>query len=198
MSLIFVAQLAIEGTRPLLWNAFTLDKIPLHKKEKRGVAGNDPAEWKRSVLATTEGQLFIEPTYAFGMLRDGAKYVTAGRGSIQPRVAATLQVLDGRIMTNRYLPQGMDDLPTDPTAPVYLDIRSVKNPGTSARNIRYRVAAAPGWQMSFQILWDATIVSREEMQSVAVQAGRLAGLGDGRKLGFGRFEVVAFEVHPLQ
>jgi hypothetical protein len=113
------------------------------------------------------------------------------RGSIQSAVAATLQVADDRVLVDRYLP---DPLPTDIEAPVYLDIRSVKNPATKGRNVRYRVAASPGWALTFHILWDKTIVSRGEMESVVIDAGRLVGIGDGRAIGFGRFTVNSFDV----
>lgn len=185
------ATISIRGIRPLLWHAFTPDAIPLQKGEKTGVAGNDPEEWKRTVLVTKTGQLYLEPTYIFGCLRDGAKYTKKGRGSIQPLVAATLQVVDERVLVDRFLP---DPLDTDPEQPVYLDIRSVKNPATKGRNVRYRVAAAPGWGITVRVEWDKTIVSRGEIESVVTDAGRLCGLGDGRAVGFGRFEVVSFEI----
>lgn len=146
MSNLLMAMVTIEGTRPFMWHAFTLGAMTKKKKEQAGTAGNDPEEWKRSVLATLEGQLYVEPFYIFACLRDGARYVKQGRGSLQAHVIATLQVLDKKVLSNRFLPQGLRELPTDPTQPVYLDIRGVKNPTTKARNIRYWVATAPGWQ----------------------------------------------------
>jgi hypothetical protein len=38
------AEVKIKGIRPLLFNNFTIDSIPLVKKEKKGVAGNNPEE----------------------------------------------------------------------------------------------------------------------------------------------------------
>src|SRR5262245_14527766 len=129
---ILTATISIKGIKPLLWHAFTPDAIPLQKGEKTGVAGNDPEEWKRTVLYTKEGQLYLEPTYIFGCLRDGAKHTKKGRGSIQSLIAATLQVVDSLILVDRYIP-GFNGglpatLPTSPEEPVYLDVRSVKNP----------------------------------------------------------------------
>jgi len=195
------ATVEIQGTKPLLWHAFTPDSIPADgKKEKTGVAGNDPQEWRRSFLADHEGRLFVNPEYIFGCLRDGARHTKKGRGSIMSNVAATLQIVDERIYTDRYFPRNGATGPFDPasadrppieiTEPVYLDVRSVKNPSTKGRNVRYRVAASPGWRASFTILWDKTIVSRTEMEAVITDAGRLVGLGDGRSIGFGRFMVV--------
>lgn len=194
MSNLLTATVTIEGIRPLLWNAFTMATIPLEKPERTGVAGNDPEEWRRSVLTTPEGQLYVEPTYLFACLRDGAKHTRKGRSSLQPMVVATLQILDPRILVNRFLPTNTTQLTTDSAAPVYLDIRSVRNPATRARNIRYRVAAGPGWQLTFHALWDATVVSRQQMEAVIRDSGKLAGLGDGRQIGFGRFELGSFEL----
>lgn len=192
MSNILVASVSIRGTRPLLWHAFGPDAIPLEKKEKTGVAGNDPEEWRRTVLATKDGQLYLEPTYIFGCLRDGARHTRKGRGSIQSLLVATLQIVGDRIWIDRSLP---DTLTTDPEQLVYLDIRSVKNPATKGRNVRYRVAVSPGWNIVFGVKWDKTIVSRAELEAIVIDAGNLAGLGDGRSIGFGRFELIEFTVN---
>lgn len=192
MGNILTAQVTVRGTRPLLWHRFGPDALPLEKRERTGVAGNDPEEWRRTVLATKEGQLYLEPSYIFGCIRDGARHTKKGKGSIQSLVAATLQVVDDRILVDRWLPDGVPE--ADDTMPVYMDIRSVRNPATKARNVRYRVAASTGWTLTFRILWDGTIVSRSEIQASVIDAGRLCGLGDGRSIGFGRFEVVSFEI----
>lgn len=199
MSNIVTAEVHIRGTRPIMWHKFGPDSIPLEKQERVGVAGNDPSEWQRTVMFTDEGQLYLRPDYIFGALRDAARYTKKGRGSIQKLVAATLQVADGRILIDdRFIPGfngGLpDEMPTNDTLPVYLDIRGVRNPSTKGRNVRYRVACSPGWTCTFRLLWDKTVVSREQMNAVSIDAGRLVGLADGRSIGFGRFEIVSFNV----
>lgn len=187
------ATIHIIGKRPILFHGFTMDSISLDKKERSGVAGNDPDEWKHTVLKTKDRQLYVDSTYIFGCLRDGGKHIKSGRGSIQAKIASTLQVVDEIILLDRFVPKD-DKLTQDKTSPVYLDVRSVKNPATRARNVRYRIAAGPGWKASFQIEWENTIVSRGEMQSALSSAGSFVGLGDGRSIGFGRFDVDAFEI----
>lgn len=192
MSNILQAAVSIEGTRPLIWHAFTPEAIPIGKKERTGTAGNDPSEWRRTVLATPDGQLYLKHTYVFGCLRDGAKFTPYRRGTLQPLLVSTLLVLDRTIpIAGRVLPATPT---TDEEQPVYLDIQSVRNPATRARNVRYRVAAAPGWQATFRISWDKTVVSREQLQAICIDAGRLAGIGDGRAVGYGRFAVTAFAI----
>lgn len=198
MGNILVADVKVRGTRTIWWHAFGPGALPLEKKERRGVPGNDPWEWRDTVLFTGEGQLYILNTYIFGCMKEAAKYTKKGRGSIQKMVAATLQVQPETVLVNRYIPEfdnGLPDImPTDPTLPVYLDIRGVVNPSTRGRNIRYRVAASPGWELSFQLEWDATIVSREQMNAVMIDAGNLVGVGSGRNVGRGRFGVVEFSI----
>jgi len=192
MSNILTARVTICGLRPLLWHSFGLDAIPLEKKERTGVAGNDPTEWRRTVLLTEQRLPYLPGTYLFGAIKDGARFTKRGRGSLQPLVVSTLQMHDERIVLgDQPLP---DPLTTDPTQPLYLDIRSVRNPTTKGRNVRYRVAATPGWELTFTMAWDRTVVSRTEMESVLIDAGRLAGVGSGRQIGFGRFALRQFAV----
>ena len=192
------AKVVIRGTRPLLWHRFGPEAIPLERMERTGVAGNDPDEWRKTHSATDKGQLYVDGTYIFGCLRDGAKYVKKGRGSIQKDVAATLQVLNDRTLVDRFMPSDGDPPVGDLRALVYIDVQSVRNPATKGRNVRYRVAASPGWKAEFEILWDETIVGGQQMHSVAIEAGRFAGIGDGRAVGFGRFEVEEFKTEKVK
>jgi hypothetical protein len=190
MSNILTARVTVCGLRPLMWHSFGLDSIPLQKKERAGVAGHDPTEWRRTVLLDEDRRPYVPDTYLFGSLRDGAKFTKRGRGSLQPLVASTLQVRDERVIVgDQPLPE---PLTTDPTQPLYLDIRSVRNPTTGARNIRYRVAASAGWRLSFAIQWDKTVISRSEMEAVIIDAGKLAGIGNARQIGFGRYALEHF------
>ncbi len=193
MGNIIQATISIKGTRPLFWHVFGPDAIPLEKQERTGVAGNDPEEWRKTHSATPDGQLYVDSSYVFGCLRDAARHTKSGRGSIQSNLVATLQTLDDRVLVDRWMPKDGD--PTrDSTAPVYIDVRSVRNPATKGRNVRYRVAASTGWIVTFGVLWDKTIVNRQQMEAVAIDAGRLVGIGDGRSMGMGRFSVENFEV----
>lgn len=189
---ILTASITIKGTRPLLWHHFGPDAMPLEKQERTGVAGNDPEEWRKTVLMTKDRQLYLPSTYAFATLRDGSKNTKKGRGSIQPMVVSTLQIVDNLILIDRFVPA--EPIPTDPMEPVYMDIQGVRNPATKGRNVRYRVAASAGWVATFKVEWDKTIVARAQMEAVAIDAGRLSGIGDGRNVGFGRFAVQDFTV----
>jgi hypothetical protein len=188
------AEVVIEGVRPFMWHYFGEDAIPLERGEKTGVAGNDPESWKKSVLYTNDDRrrLFIQPTYIYGMLRDGARHTKKGKGSLQPKIQATLQVLDDIIYFDRSLPAENKLKINDYTASIYIDRRMGRNPATKGRMYIYRITATPPWKITFHILWDKTIISSGEMAAILTDSGALEGIGSGRKIGMGRFEVISF------
>lgn len=187
-------RVTIRGVRPLVWHAWSEEAIPLEqRREREGVAGRDPGEWRRTVLVTKAGELYLKPQQVFSCLREAARFTKAGRGTLERSVAATLLVEDARVLTGLQLP---DPPSRDDEAPVYLLVEGVKNPATKARNVRYRVAAAPGWRLSFTLLHDSTIVTREQLAAVLRDAGTLVGIGNGRSIGYGRFVVEGAEVLP--
>lgn len=198
------AKVSIVGTRPLWFHKFGPDTIALEKKERTGVAGNDPEEWRKTCMVTKTGQLYIQPDYIYGTIRDGAKYTKKGRGSIQTSVAATLQILDDVVLIDRFMPgfpNGHDYNPateappdTNPENDVYVDIRRVRNPANKSSNVRYRVACAKNWRCQFTIAFDKTVVSTSEIKACLNDAGKLCGVGDGRTIGKGRYDVESFEV----
>jgi len=191
------AKVSIQGKRPILFHHFSPSSIPLEKQEKTGVAGNDPEEWKRSVLKTKENQLYITSSYVFSCIKEGGLQIKAGRGTIMKKIASTLLVLEEIILLDRWVPSDLsfdNESSKDKTQPVYLDICSVRNPTTKGRNIRYRVAASARWKADFQIEWENSIVSRGEMEGAVKSAGLYAGLGDGRGIGFGRFDLISFQI----
>lgn len=207
MSNVLEAKVAIRGTRPLFWHAWGEDTIPLEAKERTGVAGNDPEEWRKTVLCTKRGQLYLPGAYVYACLaaKDGAAKLVPkkGRMTYLKDVASTVLVWPDRILVDRFMPgvDGADydpktaDVPErDPELPVYLDVRRVTNKGSGAGNVRYRVAACLGWTCEFTLQWDKTVVPRDALESIMLRAGPLVGLGDGRRIGMGRFEVTEFTV----
>jgi hypothetical protein len=191
------AEVTIRGERPLLWHRFTAEALSSERAERKGTAGNDPDEWRKTVMIIGDkNQLFLDPSYIFAAFREGAKFTRKSRTSLQAMLSATLQVTDTHIVIkDRFLPDGLTTPPqTDPMSPVYLDVRGVRNPVTRGRNIRYRIACSSGWECSFHLVWDPSILNRDQMHAIAIDAGRLVGIGSGRNIGFGRFEVTSFEV----
>jgi hypothetical protein len=169
------------------------------RKEKTGSAGNNPEEWRTSFFVNGDNQLYIPGLYLFSTFKAGGKYVKEGKGGLGNKVAATLQIEDDIILLNRHMPEGWETIPTDempqnPTDDVFLHICGVVNPSTKGRNVRYRIACASGWECSFVMIWDSSIVAVDKMRQVVEDSGVLVGLADGRSIGNGRFEVTEFKL----
>jgi len=124
----------------------------------------------------------------------GLVLLSVPRGGHAAKLAACLQIADENILFNRFVPENLHELINRTEVDVYLDVRGVKQPTTKARNMRYRVALSPGWQSKFSIVWDKTLISREEMHSIVIHSGQFVGLGDGRTIGFGRYAVEEFDI----
>jgi hypothetical protein len=201
---ILSAKVSIKGTRILTQHRFSVAALSGGDKERTGSAGNDPTEWKRSRMVDEEGALYLLPSYIFGSIREGGRYVKKGRSSYLYTVPAVLQVEDDRIYLTKdgqrliqpEEPQVIEfgTVATAALPPVYVEVCGVKNPSTKARNVRYRLAAKPGWEATFTILWESSEISRDSMAAILSKAGLMEGVGDGRRAGYGRFEVVSFEV----
>jgi len=140
----------------------------------------------------TSDSYFSKPPTVFAAIRDGGRYTKRGRRTIQAEIIATLQIDEDLVLIDRFLPE--DEVSRDPNAPVFIDVRGVRMKASGGWNVRYRLAASKEWRTSFRVIWDKTVLSRNELQAACIDAGKYVGIGDGRKIGFGRFEVSRFEV----
>jgi len=186
-------KVSIEGIKPMLFCSFPIDTLS-KAKCKSGTTGDSKDEWKDTVLMIPDTrQLYIQNTQIQACVSYGGKEIKQGRGNIYLKVCGALTVDESKIlMDDRFVPND-DNLTSLETQPVYLDRRAVVNPMTKGRNIRYRIAASPGWRCSFTLCWENTIISRDNIILCVEKGGVLSGLGDGRKIGFGRFKVISTE-----
>lgn len=187
-------SITIRGVKPLLMHAFREDVFD-KKKAKSGSVGNNPDEWKGTVIMDEERKLYLPNSYLFAPIRESGKYTKIGRGNIVKHIASTLEVSPDKIYVvdangQQLIVPEDDKITRETTSPVYLDVRSVVNPMTKGRNLRYRVASAPGWTATFVVTWDDSVLSVAQMQQSIKDAGVMCGTGCGRAIGFGRFEVI--------
>lgn len=184
-------KIEIEGVKTILFNTFPIDTLSA-SKPKSGTTGNDEESWKRTVLMTPDRNLFIHNTYLVGSITGGGKHIKVGKGNLSKKVGATLETVQDKILLiDRFVPPD-DELLKKSDELVFLDVRSVVNPMTKGRNLRYRIAAKEGWKVQAVISWDDRAVSKEDMKSCVEHAGLFEGIGDGRKIGFGRFKLLSF------
>lgn len=80
--------------------------------------------------------------------------------------------------------------PADRLAEEFYDYRIVDVNGSKIMRCRPKFE---DWSLTFSVQYDAGGMSADELISYAVSAGRFSGVGDARRLGYGRFDV---SVHP--
>jgi hypothetical protein len=186
-----MAEVEIEGEKPLLIHTFPVDTL-LPTKQRAGTTGNDDSEWKKTCLFRSDGQLYVLGTYLFRAIVDGGKQIKVGKGTLSKKAGSSLEILEPELdIKDRFLPKD-EDITTSPNDPVYIDVRSVVNPMTKGRNLRYRVAVSKGWRIEATLLWDDRALSKDDLKVCLENAGLFEGIGDGRRIGFGRFSVIRF------
>lgn len=191
----------ITGVKSFLFHKFNIEVLQQLSKVKTGSAGNDPEEWKTSFFHN-DGKLYIPSSYINSALKNGSVNTKAGRGTLQKSWISAVQVEEETIYFNREIfpnweETTIEEAPKDSTNPVYVDIRMVANPNTKGRNVRYRLALSPGWELNFHLIIDDEILSMAQVKKVIQDTGKLQGIADGRTLGYGRFELDEFEIMDM-
>lgn len=190
-------SVTLVGKKPIIFHKFNIECLQQMSKIKSGTAGNNPDEWKDSFYHN-DGKIYIPSSYLNAALKNGATNTKVGRGTLQKTWISAVQVEEEQIYFDREIFDGwkdmsIEDVPKDPTNPVYVDIRMVANPNTKGRNARYRVALSVPWEISFHLEVDDTIVSYQQVKKVVEDTGKLQGIADARTLGYGRFELQEFQ-----
>ena len=182
------AKISVKGIKPLLFHTFPISVL----SEKNSKSGED--EWQSTVLMDENRRLYVMNTYFVNSIKDGGKEIKVGRGNLAKKLASTLEIEEMKIFLDDLKVPEKENLLKLDTEPVYLDIRAVVNPMTKGKNLRYRIAAKAGWTCSFTISWDDYIASKEQVKTCVENGGLFQGVGDGRSIGFGRYEVISFEM----
>jgi hypothetical protein len=167
----------IKGISPLLMHAFPLQ--PMEALEKR------PPEEQAEYAAYRDpdtGELYIPGINIQRSLVSAAAFSKGkGRASLQKTVAAVVFVSPERV------PLG--------TKTYEIDARAVVVPATRGRVIRYR-PRLDQWQCTFEITYDPTMLTEQQLRKVVDDAGSKVGLLDFRpekKGPFGRFIVTEWK-----
>lgn len=188
------ATVKIKGIKPILINTFPISSLD-SSRSKSGSAGKNEEEWKNSVLMDEKRRIYVMNSYLLASITAGGKQIKVGKSTLSKKIGSTLEISEDRIfLEDRKVPEEKD-LTRLTTEPVYLDVRSVVNPMTKGRNLRHRIACSAGWRLSFTILWNDMAASKDNMKQCLEFAGMFEGIGDGRKIGFGRFQVESFSMN---
>mgnify|MGYP001562721816 FL=1 len=165
------------GQSPLLMHAFPLDPVEALEKKSRA----DQAEIAAYRDPDT-GMLYVPGINVQRALVSAATYSKGkGRGSLQKVAAACLAVSPERISLN--------------TTEYEIDSRPVVVPATKGRVMRHR-PRVPEWAITFDLEWDATLLTPQQVRRIVDDMGQRVGLLDFRpeKRGpFGRSVVSHWE-----
>lgn len=167
-------QCTIKGLSALLMHAFPM--IPIEAIEKKSPAEQAEVSAYRD---PDNGQLYI-PGIAIQRSLVGAATYSKGKGrsSLQKSVAACVQIFPERCGL------GVKEF--------CIDSRPVVIRATLGRIIRHR-PRLDEWQVSFEIEYDDTLLTEQQVRRIVDDAGSRVGLLDfrpERKGPFGRFVVV--------
>lgn len=171
------AKVTIKGISALLMHAFPL--VPIEALEKR--SPEEQAEY--SAYRDPDTEMLYIPGVAFQRaLIAGAAYSKGkGRASLQKPVAACVLVSPERSSL------GVKEFK--------IDARPVVIPATKGRVMRFR-PRLDEWQASFEIDFDPTIITEDQLRRVVDDTGRNVGLLDFRpekKGPYGRFSVIEWK-----
>lgn len=115
-------------------------------------------------------------------LRNAANLVQKNRGGKQ--IERGFIMLSDRAALEFNGPRDIDELWGDGTNQ-FVDRRMVKIP--QGGRVPTTRPIFPRWSATFEFELDANEIDKDDFASYAEKAGRVEGVGDGRRLGYGRF-----------
>jgi len=168
--------------------AVGMDKPQTKKKGGQALMG-DAEEWKKTIYYNPEVGVYLPAMVFEGCLKNAAKQF-----KITGRATATKYVESGFFCIDEYLSFLVDGKPikTLDDERIHIDKRSVKNPSTRGRNMRYR-AKFDNWESKFKAIVTADdYIKHDLLEGIIEYAGNYIGVGDYRPR-FGRFKLVSLE-----
>jgi len=163
-----------------------MDETTVKKKKGGNALLGDPEEWRKTIYYDEKIGVYLPAVCIEGSIIEAAKQFKSGRGTLTKYVRGGLFTTDDFLsfLVNKKTIFNLDD--------VEIDKRSVKNPSTKGRNMRYR-AIFRQWESCFDIEITADdYIDGPMLLEMLKYAGKFIGVGDFRPR-FGRFEVTAFK-----
>ena len=159
-------------------------------KKKGGFAlQGDPDEWKKTIYFNREVGIFLPAISFEACMKNAAKQF-----KISGRATATKYIESGFFCIDEHLPFLVDGKPITSLddSRIKIDKRTVKNPSTRGRNVRYR-AKFDSWSSTFRVIVTADdYISEELLVEIIRYGGSYIGVGDYRPR-FGRFQLVSLK-----
>jgi hypothetical protein len=184
----WMARITVEGTRDLLMHRYSHESVEAKKKEKKNSEAKKTDDVDSYVyrVSNKDHRIGMPGTWLHGAL------IKAGRSQQDPRSPRKMAcdlMAEGIIINTLVAPFEPDVTEAD-----YLDTqRVVVNRGSAVP--RTRPAMNPGWRATLELaVLLPEYITRSFLQEMLAYAGRICGVGDYRKGGYGRFAIVSFDV----
>jgi len=181
-------KIKIEGLSPLLHHgsqAVGMDEESTKKKGGNALLG-DCDEWKKTIYYDEDNGVYLPSINLEATFIEGAKQFKVGRGSASKYFKSGVFIQDFicPLYVNGKIIMDLND--------VEIDKRTVKNPSTKGRNMRYR-AIFKNWSSEIIINVNSDdYVSDKMLKEVIEYSGLFVGVCDFRPR-FGRFKLTSFE-----
>lgn len=169
-------KVKLKSDGPLLMHA--LPQEPQEKIRDTGKEFDPKEEAEKGLYRDKEGRIYFPSRWIKGCLESAAKGVRKGRVDLRSKVIQGVSISPTFIY-----PTKLSDY--------VIDQQYVRLQG---RNLILRSRPRfDEWEIEFEINFDEEIISANDIQKLLERGGRFIGIGDGRKIGYGRFRVIEFE-----
>jgi len=168
--------------------AVGMEKTIGKKRGGEALLGNEE-EWKKTIYFKKGVGVYL-PAISF----EACMVNAAKQFKITGRQTATKYVKSGIFCVDEYLPFLVDGKPIMDLddSRIQIDKRTVKNPSTRGRNVRYR-AKFDNWESTFRFIVNSDDYLKKDLLTEIIKyAGNFVGVGDYRPR-FGRFELVSIK-----
>jgi len=169
------AKLKSDG--PLLMHA--LPKEPQKEMRDTGKEYNPQEEAEKALYRDKEGKIYFPSKWIKGCIEGAAKGVKKGTVNLRSKIIQAVSVYPPMVY-----PAKLSDYE--------IDQQYVRLQG---RNLILRSRPKfDEWEIDFEINFDEEIISANDIEKLLLRGGRFIGIGDGRKIGHGRFQTAKFKI----
>jgi hypothetical protein len=170
-------KVKLKSDGPLLMHA--LPKEAPREMRDTGKEFDPKEEVENALYKDREGKIYFPSKWIKGCLESAAKGVKKGTVNLRSKIIQAVSIYPPQIY-----PTKLSDYEIDQQ---YVRIQG--------RNLILRSRPRfDEWEIEFEINFDEEIISANDIKKLLERGGRFIGIGDGRKIGYGRFKIEKFEV----
>lgn len=172
-------EIEITGTTPILMHGSQSigTETTVGKKKGGDALTGDPEEWRKTIYFNDEVGVYLPPELF------EASWMLAGKEFKSGRTNVVKYVKSGVMIKENFLPfysRGKPIRTLEDVTPKDIDIRSVKNPSTKGRNMRYR-ARFFEWSTKMNVIVTADdYITQQMLKDIISYSGKFVGVGDWR------------------